>query len=238
MFYGIKQSLIALFALALIAPGVFAKTQPPSRDLVQWLAPYVGKVVGSRKHHDREARGKKLCSSVAIDNYRVMTNLHCLPKADSDCSDIQFYFRNSKNRTKKFNCTRIIAQSSSWDYLIVETDKNILNHIDKHAPQIAPIWETGPAFSISPWKKVKPCLAEDRVIRRFRAQRSKKGSSKDFIGFQNAALLTCEKRKHVFIPGDSGSPIFNFRGELMGLGWGKSPKSRHNAYSPIQFIRL
>jgi S1-C subfamily serine protease len=179
------------------------------------------------------------CSGIVVGENLVMTNHHCISSQD-ECLSSTFTFWNQHEvdsagamKKRSFACQKLVLSDEYFDFSIIRVDNDpsvdfkprpwMKNDID--VPVGTPVYVA--TNNPQNQKTLKPCLisGEDQIVR-----------VKDEMTFRFEMMkLACTSP---VIPGDSGSPVLNFNGDLLGIVWGsgEGDEAYYPALTPISVI--
>ncbi|SMF50056.1 S1 family peptidase [Pseudobacteriovorax antillogorgiicola] len=173
------------------------------------------------------------CNGFFIDSRHFVSNHHCLVGSEP-CDGIQI---TASNR-KVFSCKKIIGTDQEMDYVVIETNRprSAKNQFLEFDTKLYSFEQTDKLWVVSVrdnMELVSPCSALGNGIS---TNAGVLCSSQK--GCRLASLLSqCSNRTIAL--GDSGSPVLNSKGEVIGLLWGYVHGGEKNlpAFVPSRLLK-
>ncbi|WP_165931727.1 S1 family peptidase [Pseudobacteriovorax antillogorgiicola] len=179
---------------------------------------------------------KKFCNGFFINERDFITNNHCLVSTKSACPEIRISVQ-SNGEIKKYRCLRLIRTSEYLDYAIIRSNR--LKNPKQPSLQVATTqfeYRSSDTLWIVTLRDKKKLISECKPFDN---------------GLSSAASVLCDSSSNcrltsfldacngrVVISGDSGSPILDSKGRVIGLLWGavSGDKVKLPAYVPSRLI--
>ncbi|NRA63201.1 MAG: trypsin-like peptidase domain-containing protein [Pseudobacteriovorax sp.] len=175
------------------------------------------------------------CSGFFIGKGRFVTNHHCVAKI-KNCNHLEILVRDKNQQIRAFKCLGLDKIDSTLDLAVLISDRPAQDYL----PLVLKQDQTAFVDNRHVWAinfrdnklTVRKCLsfAEERSGRATGICLKQYGCK--LASFVHSCSLKTE-------PGDSGSPIVNSKGQVLGLLWGSAdrPSGQLSLFSPSHLLK-